>query len=141
MTSPSSPRVNRTDILLVFIIFVVENFAFFVVLDGLTHFLRRYFQHVLCIVDDKRASLHENQGVVESDLLRPLLNKYASFCSSKASASYCLICSSVQPSSDNDLRYLSSLYHLSRTVWHEPFFWKFGFSQHITCLVTHCLTH
>ena len=50
---------------------VVENFALFVVLDGLTYFLVRYFQHVLCVVDDKRASLHESQVVVLSDL--PLL--------------------------------------------------------------------
>ena len=43
---------------------VVGNFAFFVVLDGLTYFLVRYFQQVLCVVDDKCASLHENQVTV-----------------------------------------------------------------------------
>ena len=41
--------------------------AFFVMLDGLTYFFVWYFQHVLCIVDDKRASLHENQVAVLSD--------------------------------------------------------------------------
>ena len=48
---------------------IVENFAFFVVLDGLTYFLVRYFQHVLCIIDSERASLHENQVAVLSFLL------------------------------------------------------------------------
>ena len=44
---------------------VVENFASFVLLDGSTYFLRRYFhQHVLCTVDDTRASLHESQVAV-----------------------------------------------------------------------------
>ena len=46
---------------------VVEDFAFFVAVDGLTCFFLRYFQHVLCTVDNKRASLHENQVVVLSD--------------------------------------------------------------------------
>ena len=32
----------------------------------MTYFLVRYFQHVLCIVDDKCASLHENQVAVLS---------------------------------------------------------------------------
>ena len=36
---------------------VVENFAFFVVPNGLTYFLVQHFQHVLGMVDDKRASL------------------------------------------------------------------------------------
>ena len=45
-----TPRVHQV---------VVENFAFFVVLDGLTYFLVGYTQHVLRTVDDKRASLHE----------------------------------------------------------------------------------
>ena len=48
---------------------VVENFAFFVLLDGWNSFLRRYFQHALFIVDDRRASLHENQVVVLSGLV------------------------------------------------------------------------
>ena len=48
---------------------VVENFAFFVVLDRFTYFLVQYFQYVHCIVDDKRASLHENQVAVLSFLL------------------------------------------------------------------------
>ena len=55
-----TPRVHQT---------VVENFAFVVVLDGLTYFFVRYFQHVLCIVDDKRASLHQNQVADLSFLL------------------------------------------------------------------------
>ena len=55
-----TPRVHQI---------VVENFAFFVVLDGLTYFLVRYFQHVLSKVDDKRASLHENQVVVLLNLV------------------------------------------------------------------------
>ena len=92
-----TPRVHQI---------VVENFAFFVMLDGLTYFLVRYFQHVLCIVDNKRASLHENQVVVSSDLVlrhRPLSSGVASWeWSSRASASFCLISFSVQPSSDND---------------------------------------
>ena len=46
---------------------VVEDFVFFVALDELTGFLVRYFQHVLCPVDNKRASLHGNQVVVLSD--------------------------------------------------------------------------
>ena len=46
---------------------VVEDFVFFVALDGLTYFLVRYFQHVFCIVDSKRASLNGNQVVVLSD--------------------------------------------------------------------------
>ena len=45
---------------------VVEIYAIFVVLDGLTYSLVRCVQHVLCIVDDKRASLRENQVVVLS---------------------------------------------------------------------------
>ena len=48
---------------------VVENFAFFIVLDGLTYFLAQYFQHVICIVDDKRASLHVKQVVASLDLV------------------------------------------------------------------------
>ena len=48
---------------------VVENCVLFVVLDGSTYFLRRYFQRVLCTVDDTRALLHENQGVAISDLV------------------------------------------------------------------------
>ena len=48
---------------------VVENVAFFVVLDGLTRFMVRYFQHILCQVDDARAWLHENQVAVLSFLL------------------------------------------------------------------------
>ena len=46
---------------------VVEDVVYFVALDVLTHFLVRYFQHVLCTVDNKRASLHGNQVVVLSD--------------------------------------------------------------------------
>ena len=55
-----TPRVHQI---------VVEDFVFFVALDGLTYFLVQYFQHVLCIVDNKRGSLHENQVVVLSDLV------------------------------------------------------------------------
>ena len=59
-----TPRVHQI---------VAENFAFFVVLDGLTYFLVQYFKHVLYIVDDKHASLQENQIVVLSDLVLLLL--------------------------------------------------------------------
>ena len=45
---------------------VGEDFVFFVAVDGLTGFLVQYFQHVLCIVDNERASLHGNQVVVLS---------------------------------------------------------------------------
>ena len=64
-----TPRVHQI---------VVENFAFFVVLDGLTYFLVRYFQHGLCTVDDKRASLHENQFAVLSYLLLLCLKHFFS---------------------------------------------------------------
>ena len=55
-----APRVHQI---------VVENFAFIVVLDGLTYFFVRYFQHVLSKVDDALASLAENQSVASSDLV------------------------------------------------------------------------
>ena len=48
---------------------VVEDFAFFIALDGLIGFLVRYFQHVLCVVDNERASLHGNEVVVLSELV------------------------------------------------------------------------
>ena len=68
--SRSTPRVDKI---------LAENFTFFVVLDGLTYFFVRYFQHLVCIVDDKRASLHENQIAVFSYLLRLLcLNQFSS---------------------------------------------------------------
>ena len=47
---------------------VVEDFVFFVALDGSAGFLVRYFQHVLCKVNNKRASLHGNQVFVLSDV-------------------------------------------------------------------------
>ena len=48
---------------------VFDNFVLFVELDRLLYFLRGYFPHVLRIVDDTRASLHENQRVALSDLV------------------------------------------------------------------------
>ena len=36
--------------------------------DGLDYSLHRYFQHVLCTVEDTCALLHENQGVAYLDL-------------------------------------------------------------------------
>ena len=59
---------------------VVEDFVFFVALDGLTYFLVRYFQHVLCIVDSKRASLNGIQVVVLSDHVLLLCSIQFSLC-------------------------------------------------------------
>ena len=67
---------------------VVDNFVLLGVLDGSTCFFRRYFQHVLCIVDDTRASLHENQGVASVDFVFlvyqknnvPVLSPSSPFC-------------------------------------------------------------
>ena len=47
--------------------------------------------------------------------------------SSNAISSYWMICSSVHPKSDKDLRYLSSLCHLSRVVAQPPLFELVGF--------------
>ena len=63
-----TPRVHQV---------VVENFDLFVVMDGLTYFLVRYFSHILWKVNDKRASIHENQVFVLLDLVL-LLKQFSS---------------------------------------------------------------
>ena len=49
------------------LLIVVDDFVLFDLLDGLNNSLRRYFQCVLCTVDDTCASLHKNEGVASSD--------------------------------------------------------------------------
>ena len=51
-----------------------------------------------------------------------------------------MIRSSVHPISDKDLRYLSSLFHLSRMFLY-PFFVLAGFLQHFMCFAIHALPH
>ena len=60
--------MNRAVVLLGTFEMVVDNFVLLCVLDGWNEFLREYFQHVLCIVDDALTSPHENQRVASLDL-------------------------------------------------------------------------
>ena len=52
-----------------------------------------------------------------------------------------MICSSIHPISDKNLRYLSSSCHLSRMLLKTTTFELAGFPQHILCFVVHALPH
>ena len=157
IVSPSSSRVNLVGALLVNLHIVVEDFAFFVALDGLTGFLVQYFQHVLCTVDNKRASRHGNQVIVLSELV--LLLCWMQFPNSFADRPIYLRCSLTRMVFQGECVVLfnflfcptfkqratfdrsASVCHLSRIVSHEPSFGTFGFSWHITRFVIHHLMH